>query len=372
MDRRLLLAVALSSAVMFTYPLLLSRIYPNEIKQVTQYQHTAETTSAVIIRQAPTESTEAPPPPTTHQFSGSKISVVYSDRSGGIQQLVLPGYRSLNTTQPVTLLDTEEPSQHLFSLSSNDVDGAMRPLVSSYQARYTDDGAEFSTALSTGARVTKAFKMSANSPIIVCSLRASNPTQQPVDFNAQVGLALHSVNGSAKTSYTAPMEAILTTQERLIKIAQPSVAKHSKHRLEHPYQIALLDRHFCLISTVPSADGATVSSTTDKQGMQVYMPLSRRLAPGATEEFRWLLYAGPRDYQQVKAVGQGFEESLRLGILGHIGLGLLTVLKTINALVHNYGVAIILLTVLVSLLLAPFNLMSLKSMQRMKPLQPLS
>ncbi len=53
-----------------------------------------------------------------------------------------------------------------------------------------------------------------------------------------------------------------------------------------------------------------------------------------------------------------------------IAVPILYVLKFFYSLVHNYGVAIILLTILVKLLLHPINVKSLKSMKAMQQLQP--
>ena len=374
MDRRLLLAVALSSAVLFTYPLVLARLYPTTAQQITDHPvqrgtgPTAATTVPII--QSPPE----PARPTTyHQIIGQALSLRYSDRSGAIQQLVLPLYEDLRSHESVTLLTTEDPREGLFSLVVENQDGGTQPLVSSYHVEYENDTAHFTATTPNGLQIEKAFIASTGSPVITSSLRVSNPTNQSLDFNAHAVLSLQPVNGTVKTSYTTPMEAIIVTPERLDKITQPAVIKRPKHRPASPSQVALIERHFCLISTVPpGTNGVTVAATKDGHGIQTRLPIHKTIAPHMTEEFHWSLYAGPSDYRHVKAIGQGFDASLRLGFLGHIGLLLLSILTSINAVVHNYGVAIILLTMLVSVLLVPFNLMSLKSMQRMKALQPLA
>lgn len=378
MDRRLLLAVALSSAVLFTYPLVLARIYPNAVRDITPEgaPHLAQQNippEGVPVMQNVQEPSPSTFQPTTHEIIGRALSILYSDGSGGIQRLILPPYKDLQSRQAVALLTTKEVREHLFNLVVKDEDGLYRPIISSYHAEYKKDTAQFTSGLSNGLHIVKTFVSSGDSPIIAVSLRISNSTDQPKEFDAQATLSLQPPNGAAKTSYTTPVEAIIVTPERTMKITQPSVIKRPQQRQESPSQLALVERHFCLIANTPQGiDGVTVRSTQDGHGIETLLPIHRTVAPGTSEELRWLLYAGPSDYQHVKAVGQGFEESLRLGFLGHIGLLLLSVLKTIYAVVHNYGVAIILLTLLVSAVLAPFNLMSLNSMQRMKALQPLA
>ena len=51
-------------------------------------------------------------------------------------------------------------------------------------------------------------------------------------------------------------------------------------------------------------------------------------------------------------------------------IGLLWLLNALNAIFHNYGVAIILLTVFVKILMMPLTAKSAKNMEKMKELQP--
>ena len=80
------------------------------------------------------------------------------------------------------------------------------------------------------------------------------------------------------------------------------------------------------------------------------------------------VYAGPRDYFHLKDAG--FQNAFPLGFLAKIGLLLLLILQGIAAVVKNYGVAIILLSAGVTVMLSPFTLMSLRSMKKMQQLQP--
>ena len=57
-------------------------------------------------------------------------------------------------------------------------------------------------------------------------------------------------------------------------------------------------------------------------------------------------------------------------MFGWIGRHILTLLKWFYSLVGNWGLAIILLTILVRALVLPFNLMSYKSMKAMQKIQP--
>jgi len=82
------------------------------------------------------------------------------------------------------------------------------------------------------------------------------------------------------------------------------------------------------------------------------------------------LYLGPKDYDILAAQGHGLEEAVDFGIFGFLAYPLLVGLKWVYSYVGNYGVAIILLTVLIRILFLPLTHTSMKSMRKMQELQP--
>jgi YidC/Oxa1 family membrane protein insertase len=94
------------------------------------------------------------------------------------------------------------------------------------------------------------------------------------------------------------------------------------------------------------------------------------IAPGETGNAAFSVYSGPKEINRLKALGVGLEKAIDYGWFTVIAVPILYVLKFFYGIVHNYGVAIILLTVLIKLLLHPINVKSLKSMKAMQQLQP--
>ena len=87
-----------------------------------------------------------------------------------------------------------------------------------------------------------------------------------------------------------------------------------------------------------------------------------------SSQFSATLYFGPRDYFYLKKAG--FETAFHIGPLGRIGLIFLVILGWIQSIVRNYGVAVIIFSVLVTCATAPFTLLSFKSMKKMQQLKP--
>ncbi|MBT3181509.1 MAG: membrane protein insertase YidC [Deltaproteobacteria bacterium] len=91
---------------------------------------------------------------------------------------------------------------------------------------------------------------------------------------------------------------------------------------------------------------------------------------GDTEITNFSVYVGPKEISQLKAVGVNLEKSIDYGWFTIISVPILYLLHFFYNIIHNYGVAIILMTMFVKLLLHPINAKSLKSMKAMQQVQP--
>ena len=94
------------------------------------------------------------------------------------------------------------------------------------------------------------------------------------------------------------------------------------------------------------------------------------VVPGANAEVKARFFAGPQEQDHLKTVAPGLEYVVDYGWLTVIASPLFWVLSAIQKLVHNWGVAIILLTVLIKLAFYPLSAKSYKSMAQMRELAP--
>jgi len=94
------------------------------------------------------------------------------------------------------------------------------------------------------------------------------------------------------------------------------------------------------------------------------------LAPGATASIGAQLYSGPQEQNRLKAAAPGFDLVVDYGWLTIIAWPLFWVLQKSHELSGNWGVAIILLTVLIKLVFFPLSAASYKSMAKMKVITP--
>lgn len=100
----------------------------------------------------------------------------------------------------------------------------------------------------------------------------------------------------------------------------------------------------------------------------------------AKRQASWVIYAGPQSYTYVRLannfirenVGEDYKltEALDIGFWGYLPVGLSKVLIFFYSFTHNYGLAIILLTLLIYGGLSPLTLKQFESMQKMQAIQP--
>ena len=147
--------------------------------------------------------------------------------------------------------------------------------------------------------------------------------------------------------------------------------------------IGINEQYFLLAAVVIGTDKSFCKVETQKGGLLVsslMYPEEGEIQPGKTISHRYRLFAGPKHISILEKVKGGpndgngpsyLEKAVDFGWLAVLCLPLLWLLKALYSFVGNYGVAIILLTIILRVLLLPLTYNSMKSMQKMGKLKPL-
>ncbi|MCP4599743.1 MAG: membrane protein insertase YidC [Proteobacteria bacterium] len=94
------------------------------------------------------------------------------------------------------------------------------------------------------------------------------------------------------------------------------------------------------------------------------------LKAGESKIFKVKNYLGPKRYRLLQSIGHGLESSVDFGWFWPICKVLLSLLFAFQSVLINWGLSIILLTVLVKVVLMPLTHRSFKSADKMKALKP--
>ena len=148
-----------------------------------------------------------------------------------------------------------------------------------------------------------------------------------------------------------------------------------------------LESEWYLAALVPRTQGTKLveSKAAGPGGHQVVRVGLRStipsLGPGQSWEGKVQHYIGPKEYERLKTLGVGLEQSIYFGgfpLPQHYGglpmewvvVPILWLMHWFYGFIGNYGVAIILLTVIFKVLFFPLSVKSMKSMKAMQAIQP--
>jgi YidC/Oxa1 family membrane protein insertase len=136
--------------------------------------------------------------------------------------------------------------------------------------------------------------------------------------------------------------------------------------------VAYEDNYFmsAVVPSVPAKGSFTGKNLSSGALEGVFLPAPVSLPPAAQATSEYQLYLGPRDLKILKESGHQLDKAINFGWTDIIAKPLLYVLNFFDKYLHNYGVSIILLTILVKILFWPLTHKSYKSMKEMQKLQP--
>ena len=97
---------------------------------------------------------------------------------------------------------------------------------------------------------------------------------------------------------------------------------------------------------------------------------NQTLDAGASRTLTFQAYVGPKSLDLLSSMGSNLEDAVEFGWFGLFSRTLLTVLKFFQSVVGNWGIAIILLTLVVKLLFFPLTQRAFTSSRKMQAVQP--
>jgi YidC/Oxa1 family membrane protein insertase len=137
--------------------------------------------------------------------------------------------------------------------------------------------------------------------------------------------------------------------------------------------VAVQDRYF-MTSIIPAhAEEATMRLYVKDGNLleaQYLNPVSD-IRPGTQHTYQYALLFGPRSTKVLKEAGHDLSKALNFGFFDIIAKPCVWLMNLLYGVIPNYGIAIIILTLLIKIVLWPLGSKSYKSMSEMKKIQPL-
>lgn len=302
---------------------------------------------------------------------------------GNIQHLDLLQHKDSNDqNKPMTLL--QKQGDHTYFAQS----GLLGKDLPTHNAEYSASTETFQmaenqekldvrlTAVNTNhIKVTKVYTFHRASNLIDVAFEIENRSKEDLLPSAYFQFVRDSeVLGGASTfvpTYTGP--AIYTDLEKFQKIEFSDIEKNKVKLPANPDNgwIGML-QHYFVSAWLPAAKGPRefYAKKLDSKlfSAGVILPVAS-IAPGQTGSVSTTLYAGPAQ-TKLDEIAPGLGLTVDYGWLTIFSTPLFWLMSHINDLVHNWGVAIILLTVLIKLAFFPLSAASYRSMAKMRVVAP--
>ena len=143
--------------------------------------------------------------------------------------------------------------------------------------------------------------------------------------------------------------------------------------LEGPVNwMGMSDRYFGLLLNLENQPGS-LALTSHGEDVRVTGPVYRRattIEAGATDTLSVMLYAGELEMEHLTSIDETYGDIIDFGWFSFFAMALFWIMKGCYALTGSWGLAIILLTVLVKIVFFPLTQKAYRSGQAMQAVQP--
>jgi YidC/Oxa1 family membrane protein insertase len=213
-------------------------------------------------------------------------------------------------------------------------------------------------------KITKKFIFDNSNYTIGLEIKIRNLSASPLKI--QIPLILGGLDFSSRDLQARYQDALLVTKEK---------AWHSNARkdlsLPELKFAGLRERYFCAIIQPLTSDytGQVRKITPTESAISIHSP---ELNIGPQEEITQLyrIYLGPQELQRINRIQPEWSAIIYYGIFDLIAQVLMQFLGFLYRLAHNWGLAIIFLSLAIYFLLYPLSLKQMRSMKEMQILQP--
>ena len=341
---------------------------------------------------APTET--KPPTPTT--ISSSRIIQIHTDvlqmaidlDGGDIIELSLPKYLAEldNPNKPFVLLEDNESLIYVAQsglIGENGIDSSERAKYTSTANRYSlTEGLDALTVDliwegNGDLKITKRLNLRRGDYLIDVEYLVENNSSERWQANMFGQIKRQSGPPPLATDNAMGMQpflgvALTQPDDRFTKFTFEDLTEET-FKAPLPGGWVAMVQHYFLSAWIPNPDQTnTYSARVTKSGFNIAGFTSPPLVldPGKSGNIGAGFYAGPKDQYRLKEISPYLDLSVDYGWLWWIAQPLFWLLTNIHALVGNWGVAIILLTVLIKGAFFKLSAASYRSMANMRRVQP--
>ncbi len=327
------------------------------------------------------------------------LKAVIDEKSGDLRQLTLLKYNaSSDETKDFQLFGDTKAYTYVAQSQLLNAGGQFLLKDVPFQAaqkQYTLNGDKVEVRLSApetnGLKIDKVYTFTKGSYLINVRFDITNQSGAPVKLGAAYRILRDGSTPEGESyfnhTYTGPV--VYTPEGKFEKVSFSDLDDDLKSgrdqadyvRRTNSGWVGMIQHYFMATWILQPKDGASVCGTGVCQ-----MDVKRResdhlysagvrvpavtVAPNATQVFDINLYAGPQTYSVINKLADNLHLAKDYGKVHIFASPLFWLLDKLHGLVHNWGWAIVLLTIIVKIVLFPLTNASYRSMAKMRAVAP--
>lgn len=362
MQKNLVLAVVLSSIVYIGWYSMVSPPPPKQIP-VEGEQKAGVTTAAAVAEAA--EPLKFSKDASSRSYEPVKIKVDKAEYELDPLTASLTGAVYDGPVEPVDLVP--EGSAYFSAFEGL----RFKPAGS---RRYS---ASFEARPEQGIVISKTFDFDPNNRINTLTVKVSNQgraARQLQPWNLKIGPGISTVKSEQKENPSL-WRALYTVQEKGKK--NPTPVELEDDTAEKEWLWAGVDNRYFLAAVLGEGlESSGLKFVEEKSGEEDEAPsllipfAAETLAPGESKTWKADFYLGPKHLPLLRQLGRGLDRSVDFGFFSPLAKLAEKALNFFHDMTGNYGVAILMLSVVLQIFVMPLSFKSYKAMTLMKKLQP--
>jgi YidC/Oxa1 family membrane protein insertase len=306
---------------------------------------------------------------------------------GDIVHLALPLYlKQIDVADdPFVLLDDQPGREYIAQsglIGANGVDSDGRAIYRATSTRYSMSessdslNVDLTTTTADGIEVIKRYGFNRNSYLIDISFIVNNRSAENWQANAFGQIKRDAFDDPSDAGgFGRTYLGFVTTmsEDPYIEIEFDDIDDKGSDTIETTGGWVAFSQHYFLTAWIPDAESLNRMTTRKNGSNQYYGEFTSsafEVAAGGTGSHGIQYYAGPKDQYVLRDISPGLDKTIDYSFLWFIAGPIYWLLSRINSVIGNYGISIVLLTVVVKSAFYKLSETQYRSMAGMRRLMP--
>jgi YidC/Oxa1 family membrane protein insertase len=224
---------------------------------------------------------------------------------------------------------------------------------------------------SEGVIIEKKYRFSADTYLVGLSLNVVNKSSELIKDRIFVSLESYN-NGTKNTNSFEGPSALINGSLEQVKLKNIEDKNNYSGTIKW---VSIQDRYFmsAVIPAIPMEANMRLYMKDKEKGAvdAQYLLPEKEIRPGVQEQIEFKLFFGPKSLKLLTSLGYDLKKSVNFGWFDFLAKPVLYAMNFLYGFIPNYGVVIIILTIMFKALFWPLGTKSYKSMNEMKKIQPL-